>query len=353
MQRRLEIWVARLWPEKKSVVIPKMQHKGKRLFITGIPTAGKSYLAKRLAEEVGGVAVCLDDFREGLVEDEKYRKWVNFYLDQDEKSYLTESSPDVQWNNLVRQSEALWPVFIEKMFSYAEEQRPVIFECVNILPHLARRDLDFPGIVLLGSSYEEVLKRNVEDPRWGNTRDLQELEAKTFWEIERPRYKTEAERCRYPTYRSPEEAYTSGIQMLEGSYDFMRWRTTMPRIIKDVGFDFSWDSKKVWALSEPVVEMDINELVWHFDIPFWEVKDANDYSLAPWNVIKEPQNEAHSEHWKKIEAADLKYPIDIMENKGRWLILDGLHRLVKAYTQGQKVVQVRKIPRSRISEILK
>jgi hypothetical protein len=51
--------------------------------------------------------------------------------------------------------------------------------------------------------------------------------------------------------------------------------------------------------------------------------------------------------------ADLSYPIDIMENKGRWLILDGLHRLVKAYKNGQKTVKVRKIPRERTSEILR
>jgi predicted kinase len=40
-----------------------MIHVGKRLFITGIPTSGKSYLAKILAEKVGGIAVIFDDFR--------------------------------------------------------------------------------------------------------------------------------------------------------------------------------------------------------------------------------------------------------------------------------------------------
>ena len=41
-----------------------------------------------------------------------------------------------------------------------------------------------------------------------------------------------------------------------------------------------------------------------------------------------------------------------MENKGRWLILDGLHRLVKAYELGQKKVMVRIIPREKVPEIL-
>lgn len=122
-----------------------------------------------------------------------------------------------------------------------------------------------------------------------------------------------------------------------------------PQIIKDVGFDFSWDEKKVWALDEPVVEIDINELLWHFDIPFlWE---NGIYNLTPKEVIDKPDK--HAEEYKRTLTADLNYPIDIMENKGRWLILDGLHRLMKASIQGQKKVNVRKIPRSRIPDIQK
>lgn len=34
----------------------------------------------------------------------------------------------------------------------------------------------------------------------------------------------------------------------------MSWEDR-PQIIKDVGFDFMWDSKKVWALNIPVEEM--------------------------------------------------------------------------------------------------
>lgn len=128
-------------------------------------------------------------------------------------------------------------------------------------------------------------------------------------------------------------------------------KKSVPKIINEVGFDFDWDSKKVWALDEPGKEMDINKLIWHFEVPFWEVKDTDDYNLTPWSVIKKPRK--HSMHYQKVKKASLKYPIDIMKNKGRWLILDGLHRLVKAYLLGYKKVQVRIIPRSRIQEILK
>ena len=43
----------------------------------------------------------------------------------------------------------------------------------------------------------------------------------------------------------------------------------LPKIIEEVGFDFHWSEEKVWALNVPVEEMDIKDLEWHFDIPFW------------------------------------------------------------------------------------
>lgn len=191
-------------------------HKGKRLFITGIPTSGKSYLARQLSEKIGGIAVLLDDFRESLAENDQYKKWTNFYLDIDEKEYLTKTSPEKQWENLVAQSEGLWPAFLEKIDEYADEEKPVIFECVNMLPHIAKKDLDFPGIVLIGKSYEEILQRNIQDPRWGETLELQELEAKTFFEIERPQYKAEAEKYGYAVFEDYDLAFQKAEDLILG-----------------------------------------------------------------------------------------------------------------------------------------
>ncbi len=123
----------------------------------------------------------------------------------------------------------------------------------------------------------------------------------------------------------------------------------IPQIIKDVGFDFSWSEEKVWALDVPVEEIDINELTWHFAVPFhWE---NGVYNLTSQEIIDNP--EAHKAEYERTMKADLVHPIDIMENKGRWLILDGLHRLMKSSILGMKKVQVRKIPRERIPDITK
>jgi len=191
------------------------EHKGKRLCISGIPTAGKSTLTRKLAEATNGIGVFLDDYREELASDERYIKWVNFYIDQDLETYYTTTSPEDEWKNLVAQSEAIWPAFLERIDSYAENERPVIFECVNLLPHLINRDLGFPCVVLIGSSYEETLERNKRDPRWGSTERELELNSKSFFFVERPHYIEEAEKYGYPMFESSEDAFPKALDLLK------------------------------------------------------------------------------------------------------------------------------------------
>lgn len=123
-----------------------------------------------------------------------------------------------------------------------------------------------------------------------------------------------------------------------------------PEIIREVGFDFNWENEKVWNLNIPVAQKHIDELTWHFDIPFhWHRGGV--YNLKSRDIIENPKK--YGAEYERTMKADLNYPIDIMENKGRWLILDGLHRLMKAYILGMKTVNVRIIPREKIPEIIK
>ncbi|HIH50661.1 MAG: alpha/beta fold hydrolase [Candidatus Micrarchaeaceae archaeon] len=125
----------------------------------------------------------------------------------------------------------------------------------------------------------------------------------------------------------------------------------MPKIIKDVGFDFDWSSRKVWALDISVTTIPISDLAWHFDVHFWNKPDGGYYDLTPNEVLADPQR--YKSEYDRVLNCDMKHPIDIMENKGRLLILDGLHRLVRAKLLGMDVVKVRKIPRTAIPQILK
>lgn len=125
-------------------------------------------------------------------------------------------------------------------------------------------------------------------------------------------------------------------------------RRVMPDIIKEVGFDFHWEEEKVWALELPVEEMPITDLEWHFDIPFWFLPGGY-YDLKPRDVINNPRD--HLLEYGRTMASDLNYPLDIMNWRGRWLLLDGLHRLVKAYILGWETIKVRKVSQQAIPRI--
>ncbi len=86
--------------------------------------------------------------------------------------------------------------------------------------------------------------------------------------------------------------------------------------------------------------MNIEELQWHFDIPFWWTKPDGFYDVTPDVVLQNP--EKHREEYERIMQANLDYPLDIMFWKNRWLLLDGLHRLVKTKKLGMKKLKYEK-----------
>lgn len=184
--------------------IPVRMKWPKKFFITGIPTSGKSHLAKKIAEKIGGIVISTDNMRVDILKDSRYIPWINFYLNKDEKEYYTNTSPEDQWKNLVDQSEALWPFIVEKILSF-ESDKHVIFEGVNILPHLADKDLKFNGIVLIGKSRDDVYERIKMDNRWGNTEELWNFEADEFFNVQRPKYKSEGEKYGYKVYESGDD----------------------------------------------------------------------------------------------------------------------------------------------------
>lgn len=113
---------------------------------------------------------------------------------------------------------------------------------------------------------------------------------------------------------------------------------------KEHTFDLPFwrDNQKLWALKVPVKKMSVDKLLWILDVPFWEDKKGN-IVITPNEVVSNPNK--YPLHRNKIKAANTSYPIDIMKNKkGKWLTLDGLHRLVKLVLNKETTVRVRKIP---------
>ena len=178
----------------------------KYIFISGIPASGKSYLAAKVAKAVGALHVEIDDLREEMRSDMELKKWVDFFWDKDEVEYWKNTSCGQHWENLKNQSEAFWSAILKRIRKIQESESPAIFEGVNILPHLAAKDLQFPGIVLVGDSFEDIFERNKKEPRCGKSEELQRKEAEAFYNCERPRYIAEAEKYGYQAFSDIKEA---------------------------------------------------------------------------------------------------------------------------------------------------
>lgn len=187
----------------------------KYAFISGIPVSGKSYLASKVANAVGALHIDIDELRKEMAGDSELKKWVMFFWDQNEDEYWKNTSCKQQWENLKNQSEAFWPTILKRIKEVQRSGKLAIFEGVSILPHLAIKDLEFPGIVLLGSSLDDIFERNKENPRWGKTKELQRMEAEGFWNCERPRYKAEAEKYGYPVFSDAKEAERKLLEILQ------------------------------------------------------------------------------------------------------------------------------------------
>jgi hypothetical protein len=79
------------------------------------------------------------------------------------------------------------------------------------------------------------------------------------------------------------------------------------------------------------------------DIPAFGFEGRH-YCLSPREVLRQPYR--YAEEYRRVRNADLVFPIEIIWLRGRWVILDGLHRMMKAHEAQQDEIMVRKVPRS-------
>jgi len=73
------------------------------------------------------------------------------------------------------------------------------------------------------------------------------------------------------------------------------------------------------------------------------------FQVTPREVLSHP--EAHPEHADRVASADLSYPLHVVLRHQRWLILDGIHRLVKAEMLGLTDVVVSTLTPADVAKI--
>lgn len=119
----------------------------------------------------------------------------------------------------------------------------------------------------------------------------------------------------------------------------------LPSIIKQYWYAFDWDVEALWALELPAEPFPLARLAWHLDVPVWPL-DEQPYALTPRQVLRAPFR--HAREYRRVRAANLMFPLEITYFRGRWLILDGVHRLTRAHEDGHYEILVRKVPRRMI-----
>jgi hypothetical protein len=123
----------------------------------------------------------------------------------------------------------------------------------------------------------------------------------------------------------------------------------VPAELRDVLCDFLWDLDKLQRLPLPVGTATIDRLRWHLDLPYWR-HDGKPFQVTPRQVKADPGR--YPEQYQRTMAADLGYPLDLLFRNGQWVILDGVHRLLKADLLGLTNVQVRRLPAAMLPLIL-
>jgi hypothetical protein len=110
--------------------------------------------------------------------------------------------------------------------------------------------------------------------------------------------------------------------------------------IEEFGLSEEWEDQDVWSLPGEVCIFGVNLLEEHLNLPFLGYQNK-EYCVCPKEVIKHPHQ--FPTEYARVLLADEKYPIDIVQHpvKGHWVILDGLHRLMKAVTFNKRAVKVR------------
>lgn len=108
-----------------------------------------------------------------------------------------------------------------------------------------------------------------------------------------------------------------------------------PEVIRETLPAVPWSLRRLWLLDLPVRPVLVEELARLFDLPLWQMNGTR-FQVSPRQVRDDPAG--FPDHLKRVMASDLRYPIHLVEYKGRLVVLDGFHRLLKAAIEGRREI---------------
>ena len=111
----------------------------------------------------------------------------------------------------------------------------------------------------------------------------------------------------------------------------------IPAALRGWLLPIDWDRERLWALDLPYRRLELEELHWHLELPWWS-RGGVWFQVIPKDFLADPR--AHPEHADRVANADLSYPLHVVFRRQRRLILDGIHRLAKAAMLGLSEIPV-------------
>lgn len=100
-----------------------------------------------------------------------------------------------------------------------------------------------------------------------------------------------------------------------------------PKVIRETLPMVAWSMARLQGLDLPARQVAVEELAWLFDLPLWQMNGTR-FQVSPSQVRADPAR--FPDHMRRVMASDLGYPIHLVEHRGRLVVLDGYHRLLKA-----------------------
>ncbi|TCN34570.1 hypothetical protein EV644_119112 [Kribbella orskensis] len=124
------------------------------------------------------------------------------------------------------------------------------------------------------------------------------------------------------------EPELSGADRTAPEVSFEELLAMTPDSMRDVFPPTRWQLGKLWALDLRVEPVEVADLLWMFDLPLWQLNGER-FRVTPNQVAATPMN--FRPHYQRVMDADLDFPIHLVAYRGRLVVLDGVHRLLKAH----------------------
>lgn len=122
--------------------------------------------------------------------------------------------------------------------------------------------------------------------------------------------------------------------------DWLGLTQQMPPSVRGAVSTELWRRDLLWALDLPVELVPVASLAWLLDVPCWQVGGVP-FQVTPNAVRADPVR--YCEQYQRTLATDVAYSIHLVKLNGRWTVLDGLHRLLKAAMLGWEDIPAKKL----------